>query len=150
MKIGVRGPSGIVTMLDVVPSDTIYMVKSKFQNSEGTPVANHMALFAGQFLEDNRTLSDYKISNHSTIQLLPELAGKKPVIYLSSPTNVHAHVSLQLKPAWSFSAIYPTTKIKYEEDGGQNILWDVMVKPDGILTDLASGSEISYLYWEAK
>jgi hypothetical protein len=152
MQIRILSESGTVTTLDVMPSDTISAVKSKIEDSEDIDVED---LFFGELYldDDSRTLSDYGISNQSTIRFIRLAAVtyvRKPVIYISSPTTVHAHVSLQLKHAWSFSAIYPTTEIKIEEDGGQEIVWDVVVKPDGTLTDVISGSEISYLYWEAK
>jgi hypothetical protein len=154
MQIFITDESGAMTTLDVVPSDTIDTVKTKYKNKIGR-IDEQTLTFGGRHLEDSRTLSDYGISSQATISSQSSIqrypfAARKPVIYISSPTTVHAHVSLQLNAAWSFSAIYPTAKINSEEDGRQGILWDVVVKPDGTLTDVASGSEISYLYWEAK
>jgi ubiquitin len=150
MQIIISDLCGRETTLQVASSDTIKAVKDKYQEKAGSPPDEQRLIYMRQELEDNRTLRDYGIPDQSVVHHVRVLRGGKPVIYISSPTTVHAQVSLQLKPAWSFSAIYPTTKIKSEEDGGQEILWDVMVKPNGILTDVASGSEISYLYWEAK
>jgi hypothetical protein len=153
MQIFITDESLVMAVLDVVPSDTIDTVKSKYKIQKNRTFEEQTLTFGGRHLEDSRTLSDYGISSQSIIQCTNteiEMVVRKPVIYISSPTIVHAHVSLQLNAAWSFSAIYPTAKINSEEDGRQGILWDVVVKPDGTLTDVASGSEISYLYWEAK
>jgi hypothetical protein len=79
---------------------------------------------------------------------------RKPVIYLYPPSRLpDVTVELLLTSSWSFSAIYPLpqTAITPSEKqiAGQSLTWTVEAEPDGRLVDKTSGTEVSYLYWEA-
>ncbi|GBC14474.2 hypothetical protein GLOIN_2v175987 [Rhizophagus irregularis DAOM 181602=DAOM 197198] len=56
-------------------SDTIYYVKEKIQDKEGIPLGQQKLIYAGMLLEDDCTLSDYKIKNESTLNLILRLRG---------------------------------------------------------------------------
>ncbi|KAF7359180.1 Ubiquitin-domain-containing protein [Mycena sanguinolenta] len=75
--------------------------------------------------------------------------GKKPVIYLFSPTVIEATVKLSLVPTWSFSSVYPTVPVETSESGGDVVEWNVRTHKDGSLTELGTGLATSYLFWEA-
>ena len=124
---------------------------ARIQEVDGAPVSRQRLYFDGNRLAANDTLSRYNIGDKASLDLLMEIKGRKPVIYLFAPVSVDASVELSLVPHWSLSAIYPvTTNIKSGAAGmSQCVSWRVRVHPEGHLTELSTGLDIAYLYWEA-
>ena len=93
-------------------------------------------------------LADNDLENGDTICIYAEQIGGKPVIYLHSPNEIVASLKLSLVPEWEFSVIYPKVPIK--EQQGQHIEWTVRTQRDGSLVETSTGTEVAYLFWEAK
>ena len=99
---------------------------------------------------DDRSLLDYNIENGDSLHLFRELCGGKPVIYLLAPEGMEASVELSLVPQWRLSTIYPVVPVKPASSHSlQKLTWRVRVHPNGDLTELTTGLDTAYLFWEA-
>ncbi|CAD8127647.1 unnamed protein product [Paramecium sonneborni] len=70
MNIFVKNLTGKCLRIEAQSSDTVGTFKGKIANQEDIPPNQQTLIFAGQQLEDERTLSDYNIQNESTLHLV--------------------------------------------------------------------------------
>ncbi|XP_076928807.1 polyubiquitin-like [Bidens hawaiensis] len=75
MQIFVKTQGGTTLTLNVNPSDTVYNMKSKFEDMEGIPRGDAKLIFAGGQLKDNSTLAECNIQKESTLHSVLVLKG---------------------------------------------------------------------------
>ncbi|PVH97476.1 kinase-like protein [Periconia macrospinosa] len=71
--IFVKTLTGKTMQIYIDSFDTVAMLKTKITEEEGIPEDMQRLIFAGHFLEDDRTLSDYNISREVTLHLVLRL-----------------------------------------------------------------------------
>ena len=68
-QIFVKSINGKNRTLTVTSNDTIAIIKSKIQESEGINAGEQRLIFAGKNLEDTMNLSNYNITKDSTCRI---------------------------------------------------------------------------------
>eukprot|EP00759_Apiculatamorpha_spiralis_P057693 PhF_6_TR8750/c2_g3_i1/m.13781 len=71
----VQHSTGQRITLEVEPDDTIENVKAKIQDTIFTSPDNQRLIYAGNQIEDHRTVAFYNITRHSKIYMLIRLRG---------------------------------------------------------------------------
>ncbi len=149
-ELYIKTLTGKIIAIECSVYDPVATIKNKIQDKEGIPPVQQRLLFAGKVLEDEHLLRNYNVGIGDRLDLVLELRGGKPVIYILSPRTLDdISVSLALAPGWSFSALYPNTAIIHK-DRKEVVHWVVDASPDGTLLDKRSGLQVSYIFWEAE
>ena len=90
MPIRLQTLAGNMITLEVAPQDTIHAVKKKVFSKEGMMVERQSLFYAGEELNDRKTLKDYNITRNSMLNLIlkesPE--GKLKEVYQSKKVSL--------------------------------------------------------------
>ncbi|KIL88375.1 hypothetical protein FAVG1_08454 [Fusarium avenaceum] len=75
IEISLKTLTGKVVKLECELFNTIYELKTKFQDKEGIPTDQQRMIYGGKQLEEDRTLADYSIHMDSIINVVLRLRG---------------------------------------------------------------------------
>jgi len=75
MQIFVRTLTGKTITVEVEHTDNLRTLKERILAKEGIPIDQQRLIFAGQSLEDEKTIADYNIQKESTVHLVLRLRG---------------------------------------------------------------------------
>ena len=108
--------------LDVQPDNTIEDVKTKVQDKQGIPPDQQRLIFAGESLEDGRSLSNYNIKSGSVVHLVLRLRGGMQIFVKLHQSHVQAKIiTVETEPSETMHGI----KCKVQDKEG--IIPDVQV-----------------------
>jgi ubiquitin C len=119
MKINIALPDGSTISFDVKPRDTVSDIKKGVKYATGISVEEHWLLFDGKEIDDNPTLSDYRIKHGSTLQLEP--------MKISIHTLDGKTIQFDVKPTDTIRAV----KQRENEKEGQRLLFNGTELEDG-------------------
>ena len=87
MQLFIKTITGETTTVEVDPDETILDIKHQIRDKKGISPNDQRLIFAGKQLEDNRTLTQYKIEMDSTLHLVLGVRGGGSAFNFSDMDN---------------------------------------------------------------
>ena len=135
MQIFVRTLSGKTTVLDVQPSDSIDIVKHKFQEKEGIPPNQQRLIYEGKQLEDTHTLADCNVPMDGTLHLVLRIRCGAQQIFVRMISG--KTITLDVEPCDSINAV----KCKIQDKEGIPNCTQLLVFAGKLLEDTRTLSD---------
>ena len=131
--ISIRTFSNRLIDLSVDGTETISFVKYKIQGQENIPPENQKLIFEGVELEDDRTLSEYKIKRESVLHLAVNFRDDIMNIFVKLITGgTGSTISLRVKTNDTIKAV---KNLIYEQEGFPPAQQQLYFKRNGQLKD---------------
>ena len=92
IEITVKTMTGKTIVIPMMNTETIGELKNTIQHMEGTPINKQRITFAGQWLEDSATFSEYNITNGSTLHLVLRAKGDGCLTLKNRVTNIEENI----------------------------------------------------------
>ncbi len=75
MQLLIKTLTGKTITVDVNEDDTVETLKQRINEKEGIPVDQQRLIFGGKQISEERTMSDYGVTNGATMHLVLRLRG---------------------------------------------------------------------------
>jgi len=93
----VRTPADVAVELDVYPSETVWSVKSRLADVEGTPADQQRLIWNGFNMDDAKTLASLNVQNGAVVLLVPRMSNQ---IRSIPPTTARGMLMVPGNRAW--------------------------------------------------
>lgn len=97
MTLFVRTPADVAIELECFPSETVWAVKQRLSDVEGTPAEQQRLIWNGLNMEDRRTIASLRLAHGSVLLLVPRLTN---AIRSIPPTTPRGMLMVPGNRAW--------------------------------------------------
>lgn len=121
-EISIMTLAGRMTTIRMSGQDLVGHLKIKYEKDQGVPFDQQKLLFAGHYLDSRKTLAECGIQNGTTLHMILNLRGGKPVVCISGPLDADIQVTLSATNPDNMQLILPYPAIKHDY---KTMTWDL-------------------------